>query len=93
MMQIIIESQQAPAQPEADGSHIYTLTLSEQPIMTAERFERYIVDMAKAASGAGEWIIDGRSKPRESSWQPYVSEVTQLSPTQWAVTIVYPFTD
>lgn len=92
-MQIMIEGQQAQPQSEADGTHVYTVTLSEQPMMTPERFERYVVDMVKAASGAGEWIIDGRRKPRESTWQPYVSEVNQLTPLQWTVTIIHPFTD
>jgi len=92
-MQITIESEQAQPKPEADGTHIYTVTLSEPPVMTPERLDRYVLDMVKAASGAGEWIIDARRKPRESSWQPFVSEVTQISPVQWAVTIIYPFTE
>ena len=92
-MQITIEGELAHPRPETDNTHIYTLTLSEAPIMTPERFERYVLDIVKAASGAGEWIIERHRLPRESTWQPYVSEVSQVNPTQWKVTIVYPFTD
>lgn len=92
-MQITIEGEQAQPKSEADSTSIYTVTLSEPPTMTPERYERYVLEMVKAASGAGEWIIDARRKPRESSWQPFVSDVSQLSPVQWAVTIIYPFTD
>ena len=92
-MHITIAGDLAHPRPESDSTHIYTVTLSDPPTMTPERFERYILDIVKAASGAGEWIIEKHRVPRESSWQPYVSEVTQVNPLLWKVTIVYPFTD
>ncbi len=92
-VQITIEGELAHSWLEIDGTRTYTVTFSEAPTMTPERLECYVIDLVKAATGAGEWIIDRHRGPRESTWQPYVCEVTQVNSTLWKVTIVYGFLD
>lgn len=83
-------SQKGAYQDSASGSEI---TLSEPlpAYLGQEGQRRYIVGLAKAASGELDRVAD--RKEDSGGLHPYISEVKQLSPTKWAVQLVHPFLD
>lgn len=92
-MTITIEGEPIAIAHDHDAERTYVVSLSEGEKMKVEARTRLMVELVRIASGQGEWLQDRHDKPRVSGWEPYIDTIKQVSPTQWTIQVVYPYTD